>query len=179
MTYVWQVRSQGREASGQTTGTSADVDVDGWSFPIWGADVTVTVTARTTVSGVQLGSAPGSRTASVGRWGSAPSAPGPVQLVADGTRLTATWSAPAADGGSEYRYVVTWKVQGRRDEVRELGADRLQDAFDVPGDAPPGSDVVVTVQARNGSGTSAASTASWKVPPPPGPTPDPPEGGGG
>ncbi|UCN16058.1 fibronectin type III domain-containing protein [Cellulomonas iranensis] len=179
VTYDWQVRSQGREASGETTGTTADVNVDGWNFPIWGADVTVTVTARTTVSGTQLRSAAGSRTASVGRWGSAPSAPGPVQVVADGTRLTATWSAPAADGGSEYRYVVTWKVQGRRDEVRELGADRLQDVFDVPANAPPGSDVVVTVQARNGTGTSAASTATWTVPAAPEPTPDPPGGGGG
>ncbi|KSW29732.1 fibronectin type III domain-containing protein, partial [Cellulomonas sp. B6] len=169
VTYEWRVRSQSGEAAGEATGTSVDVDVEGWNFPVWGADVTVTVTARTTVSGSQLRSAPGSRTVSVGRWGTAPSAPGPVSLVADGKQLTATWSAPDANGGSDYEYVVTWKVQGRRDDVRQLGADRLQDVFDVPGDAPPGSDVVVTVQARNSTGTSTASTATWKVPQPPQP----------
>lgn len=178
VTYEWRVSSQGREDSGETTGTSADVNVDGWPFPIGGADVTVTVTARTTVSGTQLRGAPGSRTASVGRWGTPPSEPGPVSLVADGAKLTATWSAPAADGGSEYRYVVTWKVQGRDDDVRTLGADRVQDVFEVPGNAPPGSDIEVAVQASNGTGLSAESRATWRVPAAPEPTPDPPAPGG-
>ncbi len=179
VTYEWRVSSPSGEAAGETTGTSVDVNVEAWSFPLWGADVTVTVTARTTVSGSQLRSAPGSRTVSVGRWGTPPSAPGPVSLVADGTQLTATWSAPDANGGSDYEYVVTWKVQGRSDDVRRLGADRLRDVFDVPGDAPPGSDVEVVVQARNGTGLSPESRATWKVPAAPEPTPDPPDPGGG
>ena len=87
----------------------------------------------------------------------------------DGTALTATWSAPAVDGGSAVeRYQVTWTVPGRRDVVESTGAGTLAHTIDV-GDVPPGTVVTVTVRAENASGRGDPASATWTVPTPPAP----------
>lgn len=172
--YVVTSRSGG-EARGETDATSVEVDVSGWRIPLGGTDITVTVQARTAVSGQTLRSDVGSRTANVGRWGSPPSVPGTPSVVADGTRLTASWTAPAVSGGSDLEaYLVTWQVPGRRDVQRQVGAGTTQDVFDVA-DVPPGTVVTVQVRARNGSGTSEPATATYTTPA----APDPDPGGDG
>ncbi|MFC0647430.1 fibronectin type III domain-containing protein, partial [Cellulomonas phragmiteti] len=172
VTYDYEVTSRAGSASGTTTGTSEPVDVSGWRFPVTGTDVTVTVRARTTVSGQTLQGVAGSRTAPVGRWGSPPSAPGAPSFVVDGDVLTATWSAPGVTGGSDVeRYLLTWSVAGRPDVTRETDAATLRDSFDLR-DVAPGSDVTLTVRARNASGTGDPATGVHRVPASPG-------GGGG
>lgn len=174
VTYEYTVSSRVGSAAGETTGTSATVDVSGWRFSVGGEDVTVTVRPRTVVSGQTLTGEPGARTASVGRWGSPPSAPGTPTLVVDGTDLTATWTPPAVTGGSDVRsYQVTWSVPGRRDRVVRPDGATLSDTFGI-GDVPPGTVVTVTVRAENDSGLGDPASATYTVPEPPA---DP--GGGG
>ncbi|ADG75089.1 Fibronectin type III domain protein [Cellulomonas flavigena DSM 20109] len=173
VSYEYQVTSNwGSTQRLSTTATSATVDVSGWRFPVGGGDVTVTVWPHTTVSGQRLDGSSGARTASVGRWGSPPSAPGTPTLVVDGTALTASWTAPAVNGGSDIeRYQVTWTIPGRRDRVENTGPGTLQHTNEV-GDVPPGTVVTVTVRAENASGRGDPASATWTVPEPAAPEGD-------
>ena len=159
------------------TGTEATFDVRGWTFSPRGSNVTATVRARSTVSGQVLTGPPGSASASIGRWGSEPSAPAAPSVVPDSaagpTSLTATWSPPADGGVTISRYDVRWHVTraagGAQTHEWQLGGSATQDTRRLAElGLGAGDTVTVSVRAHNDVGEGRWSPeTTYTVPAPP------------
>ncbi len=170
-----------RSVQGEVVGGEATFDVSGWSFAPRGSTVTATVQASATVSGQVLAGPVGTSSATIGRWGGEPSAPGAPGLVADSATaprtLTLTWAAPADGGVAISRYDVRWRVTrvGGGSETFEwqLGGSVTQDTRTLADlGIGPGDSVAVSVRAVNDVGDGGWSPdALYTVPLPPGPAP--------
>ncbi len=189
VTYHYVVRGPGGDAEGSTQGTEAVIDVGTWRFSPLGSQVTVEVVARTVVDGQTLQSGTASSSASIGRWGNPPGAPGAVGLVADDLvdprLLTGSWSPPSDGGvaisGYSVRWIITRSGGGSETFVFRIDdASANQDARRTSdlGGLGPGDSVAFSVQARNFADGPWSSSAVLTVPRAPEPTPDPPAPGG-
>jgi hypothetical protein len=119
-----------------------------------GQKYTFTVTA---VNGSSLASAPVTVTESTRSTTS--SAPGNLQLTAEGSDLKATWETPQFDGGSAITgYVVTALDSNGTLKSQEVTATD----YTFTDLLKPGHNYAVSVTAVNGSGNSEAATAEYK-----------------
>lgn len=157
VTYDVVVQAAGQSSTATTTATQALVDVSAWPIPLSGADVTVRVTARTTVRGTSLASPAGAASARIGVWGNAPGAPGEVSVVpGNGNSLLATWSTPSDGGAGIDGYRVEWSLDDVVVRTEEVGT--AQDALQLgPLGAAPGQQISFRVRAFNSRGDGAWS----------------------
>lgn len=109
------------------------------------------------VNGVGTGVASNSR--AVRTWGP-PSAPNPISASAGNGVISASWSAPAANGAAIIEYQIDWSTSGSRN-----GVNATQSGRSVNFSVSNGSTYRIWVRARNSVGWGAWSPASNAVTP--------------
>lgn len=171
--YDWKLAMDGKSASGgPIAGTSATVDVSGWNIAYLGSDLTLSVRASTDV-----GTSSWAETTVKFSWGSAPSAPTNLQLAfdADVPEVTATWEAPAKDGGLQVSYSVCWFLDGQSRGCWGVDRTAFTSTFRDFGITDRNQEVQIRVTASNDRGSEDATrsiTIPKRVEPDPEPTED-------